>query len=133
MSVEQLLFILVLAGAVYAVVVRGKSILGNILRGRGSFPTDRRDERCRNVWLVAFGQKKMFKRPGPAILHFFVYAGFLVINIEVLEFVIDGIVGTHRVFAPYLGQVYPALMNVFEFLAVAVLLSCLIFLFRRNV
>ena len=133
MSVEQLLFILVLAGAVYAVVVRGKSILRNILRGRGSFPTDRRDERFRNVWLVAFGQKKMFKRPGPAILHFFVYVGFLVINIEVLEFVIDGIAGTHRIFAPYLGQVYPALMNVFEFLAVAVLLSCLVFLFRRNV
>jgi heterodisulfide reductase subunit C len=83
--------------------------------------------------LVAFGQKKMFKRPIPAILHFFIYVGFLVINIEVLEFVIDGIAGTHRIFAPYLGGVYRLLMNVFEFLAVAVLMSCIIFLIRRNI
>ena len=83
--------------------------------------------------LVAFGQKKMFKRPVPAILHLFVYAGFLVINIEVLEFILDGIAGTHRVFAPYLGSFYSVLMNIFEFLAVAVLLSCIFFLIRRNV
>ena len=133
MSLEQVMFILVLAGAIYAVVVRGKTILRGILCGKGEFPSDRREERFRNVLLVAFGQKKMFKRPGPAILHFFVYAGFLVINIEVLEFVIDGVAGSHRIFAPYLGSVYPVLMNVFEFLAVAVLLSCLVFLFRRNV
>lgn len=130
---EQLLFILVLAGAIYAVVVRGKTILRSIRLGKGNFPADRREERFRNVLLVAFGQRKMFKRPGPAILHFFVYAGFLVINIEILEFVIDGVAGSHRIFAPYLGNVYPVLMNVFEFLAVAVLLSCLVFLFRRNV
>jgi ferredoxin len=66
-------------------------------------------------------------------LHFFIYAGFLIINIEVLEFVIDGVVGTHRIFAPYLGGFYNVLMNAFEFLAVAVLLSCVIMLLRRNV
>ncbi len=86
-----------------------------------------------NVLLVAFGQKKMFKRPIPAILHFFIYAGFLIINLEVLEFIIDGILGTHRVFAPFLGSLYPVLMNFFEFLAVAVLLACVSFLFRRDV
>jgi len=133
MPVGQLLFILVLAGAVYAVVVRGKTIMRNIRRGRGGFPVDRREERFRNVLLVAFGQRKMFKLPGPAVLHFFVYVGFLVINVEVLEFIIDGVVGSHRMFAPFLGEAYPVLMNVFEFLAVAVLLSCLVFLFRRNV
>ena len=83
--------------------------------------------------LVAFGQKKMFKRVVPALLHFFIYAGFLIINLEVLEFVIDGIVGTHRIFAPYLGSFYNVLMNFFEFLAMAVLLACVAFLFRRNV
>jgi len=79
------------------------------------------------------GQKKMFKRPIPAILHFFIYAGFLIINLEVLEFVIDGIVGTHRVFAPYTGNFYNLLMNGFEFLALAVLVACVIMLMRRNV
>lgn len=75
----------------------------------------------------------MFKRPVPAILHLFVYLGFLVINLEVLEFVIDGVSGTHRIFSPYLGSFYSVLMNIFEFLAVAVLVSCVFFLFRRNI
>src|SRR5687768_5255474 len=83
--------------------------------------------------LVAFGQKKMFKRPVPAILHLFIYIGFLVINLEVLEFVIDGLVGTHRIFAPFLGGLYNISMNIFEFLAAAVLVSCVIMLLRRNV
>ena len=71
------------------------------------------------MFLVAFGQKKMFKRFIPAFLHFFIYVGFLVINLEVLEFVIDGLMGTHRIFAPYLGGFYHGLMNGFEFLAVS--------------
>ena len=75
----------------------------------------------------------MFKRITPAILHLFIYVGFLVINLEVLEFVIDGLAGTHRIFAPYLGSFYTVLMNIFEFLAVAVLLSCVFFLIRRNI
>jgi ferredoxin len=85
------------------------------------------------MFLVAFGQKKMFKRIIPATLHLFIYVGFLIINLEVLEFVIDGLAGTHRVFAPYLGGLYNVLMNAFEFLAVAVLVACAIMLFRRNV
>ena len=81
----------------------------------------------------AFGQQKMFKRVVPAFLHFLIYAGFLVINLEVLEFVIDGLAGTHRIFAPFLGDFYTVLINVFEFLAVAVLFSCVAFLVRRNI
>ena len=83
--------------------------------------------------LVAFGQRKMFKRVIPALLHFLIYAGFLIINLEVLEFIVDGILGTHRIFAPVLGGIYNVLMNFFEFLAVAVLLACITFLIRRNV
>jgi heterodisulfide reductase subunit C len=75
----------------------------------------------------------MFKKFIPAILHFFIYVGFLVINLEVLEFVIDGLAGTHRIFAPFLGGFYTVLMNTFEFLAVAVLLACVVFLIRRNI
>jgi hypothetical protein len=75
----------------------------------------------------------MFKKPIPAILHLFVYIGFILINIEVLEFMIDGLAGTHRIFAPYLGPFYTFLMNFFELLALLVLISCVIFLIRRNV
>jgi ferredoxin len=83
--------------------------------------------------LVALGQQKMFKRLVPAFLHLLIYVGFLVINLEVLEFVLDGLLGTHRLFAPLLGGVYTVAINVFEFLAVAVLVSCVAFLVRRNV
>lgn len=74
----------------------------------------------------------MFKKPIPAFLHLLIYVGFIVINLEVLEFVLDGIFGTHRVFAPLLGNFYTIPINIFEFLAVAVIVSCVAFLWRRN-
>lgn len=83
--------------------------------------------------LVAFGQQKMFARPIPALLHALLYVGFLVINLEVFEFVLDGLLGTHRVLAPTLGQAYVIAINGFEFLAFGVLISCVILLFRRYV
>jgi heterodisulfide reductase subunit C len=82
---------------------------------------------------VAFGQTKMTARPIPAILHFFVYAGFIIINIEVLEIILDGLFGTHRIFAQALGSVYTILIASFEWLALSVILACLIFLIRRNI
>jgi len=131
--VQQIAFILVLAGAGYFVRKRILRLRDNVKLGKKVDIKDQIGERWKNVLLIAFGQKKMFKRPIPAILHFFIYAGFLIINLEVLEFIIDGILGTHRVFAPYLGGLYPMLMNFFEFLAAAVLLSCVLFLVRRNI
>jgi ferredoxin len=131
--VQQVVFVVVLAAAVWRIRKRVIRIRQGIKLGKDVPLDGDKGERWKNVLLVAFGQKKMFKRPWPAILHFFIYAGFLIINIEVLEFIIDGIAGTHRIFAPWLGPVYPVLMNVFEFLAVAVLLYCVIFLLRRNV
>ena len=83
--------------------------------------------------LVAFGQQKMFKKVIPAFLHLFIYVGFLVINLEVLEFIIDGLFGTHRIFAPFLGGFYTVCLNIFELLALAVVLSCMVFLIRRNI
>jgi heterodisulfide reductase subunit C len=83
--------------------------------------------------LVAFGQQKMFKRFIPAFFHLLIYVGFVVINLEVLEFILDGILGTHRLFAPYLGSFYGVLMNVFEALAVLVVVACIVFLIRRNI
>lgn len=131
--VEQIAFLVVLLAAGYFLYRRIAFIRRNILLGQDIDLTDNATRRLRNVLLIAFGQKKMFKRPVPALLHLFVYVGFLVINLEVLEFIVDGIAGTHRVFSPYLGSFYTALMNIFEFLAVAVLVSCIFFLIRRNV
>lgn len=130
---QQLVFLVVLIVAGYFIRKRFLRIKNNIRLGKANAITDRTGERLKNVFLVSFGQKKMFKRLIPASLHFFIYAGFLIINVEVLEFIIDGLAGTHRIFAPYLGGFYNVLMNVFEFLAVAVLVACVAFLVRRNV
>jgi ferredoxin len=131
--IQQIAFIIILGTAIYFIRKRILFIRKTINLGKDKSLSDRPAERLKKMLLVAFGQKKMFKRPLPAMLHFFIYAGFLIINLEVLEFVIDGLVGTHRIFAPFLGGFYNVLMNLFEFLAVAVLLSCVIMLLRRNV
>lgn len=131
--IQQVVFAIVLLGFSYFIARRIGLISKGIQLGKQTPLTGDSSMRWKNVLLIAFGQKKMFKRLVPAVLHFFIYAGFLIINLEVLEFIIDGLAGTHRFFAPFLGSIYPVLMNVFEFLAVAVLLSCVFFLIRRNV
>jgi heterodisulfide reductase subunit C/nitrate reductase gamma subunit len=85
------------------------------------------------VWLLALGQKKMFRKWIPAVLHLLVYAGFIIINIEILEIVLDGLTGSHRLFAPALGTLYPVLIGCFEVLAVGVIIGCVVFLIRRNI
>jgi len=131
--IQQIAFVITLGLATFFIRKRVLRIRDNIKLGKNNVITDRKNERLNNLLLVALGQKKMFKKVIPAILHVFIYVGFLVINLEVLEFVIDGLLGTHRIFAPYLGSFYGVLMNLFEFLAVAVLLACVFFLIRRNV
>lgn len=131
--VQQIAFLITLGIATFIIRKRVLRIRSNIQLGKKVTATDRKNERWRNVLLIAFGQKKMFKRPIPAILHFFIYAGFLIINLEVLEFVLDGLLGTHRLFALFLGSFYSILMNCFEWLAMAVLLACVFFLIRRNI
>jgi heterodisulfide reductase subunit C len=129
----QLAFLLILGIAGYILSKRIKFLRRNILLGKSEARNDQPEERWKTMFLVAFGQQKMFKRVGPAFLHFLIYVGFLVINLEVLEFVLDGVFGTHRLFASVLGGVYTVAINIFEFLAVAVLVSCVAFLIRRNV
>jgi ferredoxin len=131
--IQQIAFLITLGLAVYFIRKRVLFIRNNIRLGKKTEINDRKGDRLKNMVLVAFGQKKMFKKVIPATLHSFIYIGFLVINLEVLEFVIDGLAGTHRIFAPYLGGFYSVLMNIFEFLAVAVLTACVFFLIRRNV
>lgn len=131
--IMQITFLLVLAVAGYILFRRISRIRKNILLGKGEAHNDHSSERFKNMLLIAFGQKKMFKKVIPALLHLALYVGFIVINLEVLEFVLDGIFGTHRIFAPTLGSFYTIPINIFEFLAVAVIISCVIFLWRRNV
>lgn len=131
--VQQVLFFITLVVALFFIWKRVTRIKSNIQLGKPTSLTGATSARWRNVLLIAFGQKKMFKRIIPAFLHFWIYVGFIIINLEVLEFVLDGLLGTHRLFAPLLGDFYPVLMNFFEFLAVAVLISCVVFLIRRNV
>ena len=131
--VQQVLFVLVSIIAIWLFTKKVKEISRNIRIGRDEDFSDNKDIRWKNVLLLAFGQKKMFKNPLVAILHFFVYAGFIIINIEVLEIVLDGIFGTHRLFAKPLGGFYTFLINAFEILAVLVILACAIFLIRRNI
>jgi len=130
---QQIAFLTTLFVAIALLVRRINFIRKGIKLGRAETINDHRPQRWKNMILFAFGQRKMFKRPIPAFLHLFIYVGFLVINLEVLEFVIDGLAGTHRIFAPYLGGLYNVLMNLFEFLAMAVFVSCIFFLLRRNV
>src|SRR5690554_2139250 len=129
----QVAFVLVIAFAGVLLYKRIVFIRKSILLGKPEQRNDRKAERWPTMGLVAFGQRKMFKRIIPAILHLFIYVSFIVINLEVLEFVIDGVSGGHRTFAPYTGGGYGFAMNIFEFLAVAVLLSCIFFLTRRNI
>lgn len=128
----QILFLVVLGFFGFLIAKRIGQIRKNILSGRSEKISDHKSQRMRNMLLIAFGQKKMFKRLIPAFFHFLIYIGFVLINLEVLEIIIDGIFGTHRVFAPILGEFYPTLISFFEILAVGVLLACVVFLIRRN-
>lgn len=129
----QLAFVLILGAVGFILTKRINFLRRNILLGKAETRNDQPENRWKTMLLVALGQQKMFKRVVPAFLHLLIYVGFLVINLEVLEFVLDGILGTHRLFAPYLGSFYTVLINIFELLAVAVLVSCIAFLIRRSV
>jgi heterodisulfide reductase subunit C len=128
---QQILFILLFLTAVLLFVRKAKFISRNIKLGRDEELTLHPD-RWKNVLLIALGQKRMFDKPFVALLHFAVYAGFIIINIEILEIILDGIFGRHRLFAPYLGSFYTFVINFFEVLAFLVLTACIIFLIRRN-
>jgi len=131
--IQQILFALVALTAIWLFARKAIEIRKNILLGRDENYGDHKSERWRQVILIALGQKKMFRKPLVALLHFMIYAGFIIINIEVLEIFLDGLFGTHRIFSSGLGIAYIGLINGFEFLAILVLVSCVAFLARRNI
>lgn len=130
--IAQLLFAILLVFAGWLFYKNASTIYRNIRLGRAVNRFDSAAERTKTMLLVAFGQKKMFKRPIPALLHLFVYAGFVIINIEMLEIIIDGVFGTHRIFS-FMGGFYAFLIYSFEILAFSVLAACVLFLIRRNI
>ncbi|GAB5557664.1 MAG: (Fe-S)-binding protein [Schleiferiaceae bacterium] len=132
-GISNLVFIACLGVAGWYFWRNVSKIKRNINLGRDIDRTDNPGERWKTMLKVAFGQSKMQARPIPGALHFIVYAGFLLINIEVAEILIDGIFGTHRILAGPLGGLYTAAINFFEVLAVLVVIACVAFLIRRNV
>jgi len=134
MGVSSIAFIICLAVAGFFFVKRIGLIRYYINLGKDKVVNDNTSQRWSNVLRIALGQSKMVRRPIAAILHIIVYVGFIIINIEVLEIIIDGIFGTHRFFAGYLPTgLYNFLIGSFEILAFLVLVSCVIFLVRRNI
>lgn len=130
--VQQVLFILIAVAALGYAWKQFMKIRRNILLGKEEEVTGDTGQRWQNVMLVAFGQKKMFKRWIPAIFHFFIYAAFLFTQIELIEIFIDGIFGVHRFFANKIGILYPVMINIVEVLSLLAFIATFIFLARRN-
>jgi len=131
MDVASIIFIVLLAGASGLFARNAAKLARNIKLGRDEAIDDRKAERWEVMTRVALGQSKMVVRPVAGLLHIIVYAGFVIINIEVLEIIIDGIFGTHRVLS-FMGGFYDFLIGSFEWLALGVWVACVIFLIRRN-
>jgi ferredoxin len=129
----QVLFLLLSGVSVWLFSKKAAVIRRNIFLGKAESLNDNPGQRWKNMLLLAFGQKKMFNNPLVAVMHFIIYAGFIIINIEVLEIVLDGLLGKHRLFATLIpAGLYSFLINFFEILAAGVILVCVVFLSRRN-
>lgn len=132
MGIGNIIFIIILAAAIAFFIKSIRRIAYNINLGKDLDISDNKSLRWKTMIRVALGQGKMTARPVPGLLHIIVYVGFVLINIEVVEIIIDGISGTHRVLS-ITGGFYNFLIGFFDILAFLVLLSCVIFLIRRNV
>jgi heterodisulfide reductase subunit C len=130
--IDNLVFVIILGFAVWFFSRNMRKIARNIKLGKPHNRNDRSAQRWKVMARLALGQGKMGVKPVAGMLHGFVYVGFILINIEVMEILIDGIFGTHRVLS-FLGGSYVAMISFFEVLALLVLISCAIFLIRRNI
>jgi heterodisulfide reductase subunit C len=130
--ISSILFGVLLVGGFTFFTINILKIRANILLGRDIDRTDNRSERWKTMILVALGQKKMFTRPIPALLHLALYAAFIITQIELIEIFVDGIAGTHRVFKDSLGGFYTFMVSFIEILSVLALIATIFFLSRRN-
>lgn len=128
--ISSIIFLIVLAITVFLFYRSVSIIIKNIKLGKPFDIKDQKEKRWKTMFLVAIGQSKMVKKPVAGVLHIMVYVGFIIVNVEMLEIMLDGITGSHRIFAflPY----YNVLVSIFEVFALAVITACLVFLFRRN-
>ncbi len=132
--IDNILFAILLGAGIWFFTRNIKKLIRNIKLGKAIDRTDNKAARFKNMAKIALGQGKMVRRPVSGLLHIIVYVGFIIINVEMLEIIIDGIAGTHRVFQEPLGNaVYGFLIGVFEVLAFLVLVSVILFWIRRNV
>jgi heterodisulfide reductase subunit C len=129
---DNILFAIILSLGIGYFVINIKKLIRNINLGHEINRTDDKSLRLKNMINVALGQSKMIKKPIAGTLHVIVYIGFIIINLEVLEIIIDGLFGTHRVFA-FIGILYNFLIASFEILALLVLVAVIIFWIRRNI
>lgn len=132
MGIGSIIFIVLFFGSMGFFGFNVKKVIANINLGRDKKINDRKGERWKTMTLVALGQKKMFARPIPAMLHLFIYIAFLLTQIELIEIVIDGISGSHRLFYPTLGGLYTIVISIIEVLSVLALIATFAFLARRN-
>ena len=130
--ISQLAFVALLGAGVWYFAKQVKTIRRNVFLGRKEDLSDQPAKRWAQMARVALGQGKMTRKPIAGILHIIVYAGFVLINIEVLEIIIDGLTGQHRIFS-FLGTIYNVAIGFFEILAFLVLVACVIFIVRRHV
>lgn len=131
--ISSLFFIVLLATTSFIFYKRVRVVTRNIHLGRPLAINDNSTERWKVMARVALGQSKMVTRPIAGIMHILIYVGFIIINLEILEIILDGILGTHRIFAGLLGNLYKPFINAFEVLALGVILACVVFLARRNI
>tara|TARA_X000001036_G_scaffold148007_1_gene140727 strand:- start:2376 stop:3701 length:1326 start_codon:yes stop_codon:yes gene_type:complete len=129
----NILFFIILLVGIGFFIKNIRSIINNIKLGKDIQRNDKPWERLKKMTLLALGQSKMIDKPISGILHVIVYIGFVIINIELLEIVVDGLFGTHRVFAYYMGGFYDFLIASFEILAFLVVIAVIIFWTRRNI
>ena len=132
MYIDNILFAIILIAGIGFFTKNVIKLKRNINLGHDVNRTDNPSARWKNMAMIALGQSKMVKRPVAGFLHIIVYAGFIIINLEVLEIIIDGLFGTHRIFS-FLGGFYGFLIGSFEILAVLVLVAVIVFWIRRNI
>lgn len=130
--IDNILFAIILSVGIGYFAMNVKKLIRNIKLGKDVNRSDNSSARWKNMAMIALGQSKMVKRPVAGFLHIIVYAGFIIINLEVLEIIIDGLFGTHRIFS-FLGGFYDFLIGSFEVLALLVLVAVIVFWTRRNV
>lgn len=132
MSVGSIIFLVLFLGAMTFFALQIKRIAGNIKMGKPVDRNDRFSDRVKTMTLVALGQKKMFQRPIPALLHLFIYVAFVITQIELIEIIVDGVSGGHRTFMSSLGGFYTFMISLIEVLSLLALVATFSFLARRN-